>query len=163
MKSWILHIALALAVTLAGSYAVYSISYADGAASVAPMDAGPAEQVVTTPSLGQGDVDDPLDSPSGFWGDLNSARRNGWPAVVIVALFALLRLARGRFAWLREGRKAAISASAIVLLGALVDWQAGGADLLVVVAAALSSIALLLNPQPPAVADNTRFQPKVPA
>jgi hypothetical protein len=146
MKSWILPVLLAVAM-FGGSFVVRAVALADGAAEVVPMDAGPAVLgPATSPAVSAVDIADPLESPGDFWDDVKNAKRTGWPALVVVVLFAAFRLLRGRIAWFREGTKAAYTAGALTILGAMVDWLAGGGTWVVAAAAALSTIALLLNP-----------------
>lgn len=149
MTKWILPFATAIMVALGGSYALRSIAYADGAAAV---DAGPAGGVITVPAIGTGgltraDIDDPIERPAEFYADARQAARTSWPAAVLLVLYAVLRAARGRVAWLRSGAAAAYTAGALVLLGAGVDWLLGGGSPVAAIAAALSGIALILDPQ----------------
>ena len=120
--------------------------------------AGPA----SSPALASVDIADPLESPADFWTDVKEAQKTGWPALVVVILFAAFRLARGRIAWFRDGARAAYSAGALTILAALVDWLAGGGTWVAAAAAALAALALLLNPTPsakpgPVADDNVKF------
>jgi hypothetical protein len=149
MKSWILPILLAV-LMVGGSFALRVHAYAQGAAEVVPLDAAMPTPVpdgpATLPAISAVDIADPLESPGDFWDDVKNAKRTGWPALVVVVLFAAFRLLRGRIAWFREGTKAAYTAGALTILGALVDWLAGGGTWVVAAAAVLSTIALVLNP-----------------
>ncbi len=147
MRSWILPVLLAV-LMVGGSFALREHAYAQGAAEVAPLDASVAvpDGPATSPAVAAVDIADPLESPGDFWDDVKNAKRTGWPALVVVLLFAALRLARGKIAWLRNGTNAAYSAAAMTILAACVDWLAGGGTWVAAAAAALASIALLLNP-----------------
>jgi|SRR5688572_14110839 len=146
MRSWILPVLLAV-LMVGGSFALRAHAYAQGAAEVAPMDAGPSVLgPAPPPAVAAVDIADPLESPGDFWDDVKNAKRTGWPALVVVILFAAFRLLRGRIAWFREGARAAYSAGALTILGAMVDWLAGGGTWVVAAAAVLSTIALVLNP-----------------
>jgi hypothetical protein len=149
MKSWVLPILLAVAM-FGGSFALRAHALAQGASEVAPLDAAtpaPApDGMASSPSLSAVDIADPLESPGDFWDDVKSAKNTGWPALVVVVLFAAFRLLRGRIAWFREGTRAAYTAGAVTIMGALVDWLVGGGTWVAAAAAALSTIALLLNP-----------------
>jgi hypothetical protein len=149
MKSWIMPVLLAVAM-FGGSFVVRAVALADGAAEVVPPDAAapaPApDGLSTSPALAAVDIADPLESPSDFWDDVKNAKNTGWPALVVVLLFAAFRLMRGKIAWFREGTRAAYTAGAVTILGACVDWLMGGGTWVAAAAAALSTISLLINP-----------------
>jgi hypothetical protein len=150
MKSWIMPVLLAVAL-FGGSFVLRAVALADGAAEVAPPDAAvtdpaPGGLAGSPSAIAAVDIADPLESPSDFWDDVKNAKNTGWPALVVVLLFAAFRLLRGKIAWFREGTRAAYTAGAVTILGACVDWLMGGGTWVAAAAAALSTIALLLNP-----------------
>jgi hypothetical protein len=121
-------------------------AYADGIASV---DAGPAPPVSTVTVLAAESVPDPVAAPVETAGEVHRLWKSGaiLPAI-IVALWALLLLARKWVPWLSEGKRAVYLGIAVTFVGAFVERAAAGSTptLGMLLAAAATAVGAVMSP-----------------
>jgi hypothetical protein len=92
-------------------------------------------------------IPDPIQDAAGFWAAMKAVWRGGglWPAVLIAAYATSMALRRV-VPWLRDGRRAAWTASAIGVLGAMADVSIGVGSWPSVLAAMASAVLLVQSP-----------------
>jgi len=117
-----------------------------GEASIAPPDAGPAGGIITSPRIA-----DPVEDPSGFFGEVKALWAKGWPIAVLTAMVGILLALQKRVAAFRvEGsRGAAVVAAGILIGSAVIARMLGEANTQELLAAVGMAVAMILSPHKP--------------
>jgi hypothetical protein len=136
-----------------GGYGVgqmYHVGIAD--AQPAVVEAGSAAAGSATTPKPHEQIDNPVEQPKDFVGDMKTAKTKGWFAFVLVGLYGLCRalgtLSKkyARFDFLNKGRTAMIIAGAGTVLAASVDAVMYGGTLVSVGVAAVWALVGLMSP-----------------